>query len=104
MAKDINQLIKGRQVRPMHPGEILDDILVDLEVTQTQFAAALGVSRRTVNEIIQGHRAITVDTAIRISKALDSEPQLWLNLQQKVDLWDAIQSHQEEYSKIPTVA
>jgi antitoxin HigA-1 len=100
----MNQLIEGRQIRPMHPGEILADALEELGMTQTQFAEVLGVSRRTINEIIQGRRAITVDTAIRIGRALNGEPQLWLNLQQKVDLWDALQAHSEEYSRIPTVA
>jgi plasmid maintenance system antidote protein VapI len=42
--------------------------------------------------------------AIRIGKALGNGPQLWLNLQQKVDIWDAVQKHSEEYEKVSTVA
>jgi plasmid maintenance system antidote protein VapI len=42
--------------------------------------------------------------AIRVGKALGNGPQLWLNLQQKVDIWDAVQAHQEEYSKVSTIA
>jgi antitoxin HigA-1 len=102
--KDIQDMIYGRKVRPVHPGEVISDVLEDLEMTQTKFAEILGVSRRSVNEIIQGKRPITVDMAIRIGKALGNGPQLWLNLQQKVDIWDAVQKHSEEYEKVSTVA
>jgi addiction module HigA family antidote len=102
--KDIKDIIQGRKVRPVHPGEVISDVLEDLEMTQTTFAEILGVSRRTVNQIILGQRPITVDMAIRIGKALGNGPQLWLNLQQKVDIWDAVQKHSEEYEKVSTVA
>ncbi|HBK96709.1 MAG TPA: addiction module antidote protein, HigA family [Microcoleaceae bacterium UBA10368] len=102
--KDIQDIIQGRKVRPVHPGEVISDVLEDLEITQTRFAEILGVSRRSVNEIVLGQRPITVDMAIRIGKALGNGPQLWLNLQQKVDIWDAVQKHSEEYEKVSTVA
>jgi addiction module HigA family antidote len=102
--KDIQNMIQGRKVRPVHPGEVISDVLEDLEMTQTRFAEILGVSRRSVNEIVLGQRPITVDMAIRIGKALGNGPQLWLNLQQKVDIWDAVQKHSEEYEKVSTVA
>jgi len=102
--KDLQNIIQGRKVRPVHPGEVISDVLEDLEMTQTRFAEILGVSRRTVNEIVLGQRPITVDMAIRIGKALGNGPQLWLNLQQKVDIWDAVQKHSEEYEKVSTVA
>lgn len=102
--KDLQDITNGRQVRPVHPGEVISDVLEDLEMTQTSFAEFLGVSRRTVNEIVQGRRPITVDMGIRIGKTLGNGPQLWLNLQQKVDIWDAIQAHREEYNKLPTLA
>ncbi|MEZ2277887.1 MAG: HigA family addiction module antitoxin [Microcoleus sp.] len=102
--KDIKDIIQGRKVRPVHPGEVISDVLEDLEMTQTRFAEILGVSRRSVNEIVLGQRPITVDMAIRIGKALGNGPQLWLNLQQKVDIWDAVQKHSEEYEKVSTVA
>ncbi len=102
--KDIENIIQGRKVRPVHPGEVISDVLEDLEMTQTRFAEILGVSRRSVNEIVLGQRPITVDMAIRIGKALGNGPQLWLNLQQKVDIWDAVQKHSEEYEKVSTVS
>ncbi|MEG3979171.1 HigA family addiction module antitoxin [Microcoleus sp. herbarium8] len=102
--KDIKDMIQGRKVRPVHPGEVISDVLEDIEMTQTRFAEILGVSRRSVSEIVLGQRPITVDMAIRIGKALGNGPQLWLNLQQKVDIWDAVQKHSEEYEKVSTVA
>ncbi|MGB3264790.1 MAG: HigA family addiction module antitoxin [Microcoleus sp.] len=102
--KDIKDIIQGRKVRPVHPGEVISDVLEDIEMTQTRFAEILGVSRRSVSEIVLGQRPITVDMAIRIGKALGNGPQLWLNLQQKVDIWDAVQKHSEEYEKVSTVA
>jgi antitoxin HigA-1 len=104
LMENIFEPVKDRKIRPTHPGEIILDILEDIELSQTQFAKTLGVSRRTVNQIIQGHRPITVDMAIRIGKALGNGPVLWLNLQQKVDVWDALQNHKEEYEKVLTVA
>jgi antitoxin HigA-1 len=101
---DVQDMIHGRQIRPVHPGEVISDVLEDIGMTQTSFAEVLGVSRRTVNEIVQGRRPITVDMAIRIGKALGNGPQLWLNLQQKVDIWDAIQTHREDYDRVPTLA
>ena len=81
---DVQDMIQERQIRPVHPGEVISDVLEDIGMTQTSFAEVLGVYRRTVNEIVQGRRAITVDMAIRIGKALGNGPQLWLNLQQKL--------------------
>ena len=100
---NLEKIFLERKVRPTHPGEVISDILEDLEITQTKFAEIIGVSRRSVNEIIQGQRPITVDMAIRIGKALGNGPQLWLNLQQKVDIWDALQANREDYDKLATI-
>lgn len=105
--QELQDTIKGRKIRPAHPGEVLADILEDIEISQTAFAEMLGVSRRTINEIVQGRRPVSVDMAIRIGQSLGNGPQLWLNLQQTVDIWDAFQSNEEEYkklSKIPELA
>ncbi|MBE9238033.1 HigA family addiction module antidote protein [Anabaena aphanizomenioides LEGE 00250] len=92
-----------RLARPIHPGEVIADILDDLEVNYNDFAEVLGVSHQTIQEIINGEKSITVDIAIRLGKSLGNGPRLWLNLQQKVDVWDALQSHQEEYNKVMTL-
>lgn len=101
--KDLQSIIEGREVRPAHPGAVLADIFEDMEINQTSFAKTVGVSRRSINEIIQGRRSITVDMAIRIGKALGNGPELWINLQQKIDIWDAMQANKEEYEKVPCI-
>jgi addiction module HigA family antidote len=90
-----------RKRRPTHPGEVLrEDVLPGLGMTQGDFASWIGVSRRTVNEILQEKRPITVDTAHRLARALNTSPDVWLGLQQDVDLWDAMQSNKKTYERI----
>jgi len=79
--------------RPTPPGEILRrEFLEPLEITQTAFANHLGITHHRLNEIIRGKRGITTDTALRLSRVLGTTPDLWLNMQQAVDLYDAIHS------------
>jgi addiction module HigA family antidote len=77
-------------IRPVHPGEVIADLLEDLDMTTIDFARKLDVSPDTVEAIIQGRIPVTVDMAIRLGKALGNGPQLWINLQQKVDISDTI--------------
>ena len=92
-----------KQVRPVHTGEVIADLLEDLEMTTIDFAKKLDVSAETVEAIIQGRIPVTVDMAIRLGKALGNGPQLWLNLQQKVDIWDIMQKKAAEYNKVASV-
>ena len=94
-------MLNGRKRRPTHPGEILrEDVLPETGVTQGEFARLLGVSRRTVNEILQEKRPVTVDTAHRLARVLGTSPDVWLGLQQDVDLWDALEANKQEYERI----
>jgi antitoxin HigA-1 len=94
-------MLNGRKRRPTHPGEVLrEDVIPALKITQGEFARTLGVSRRTVNEILQEKRPVTVDTAHRLARALNTSPDVWLGLQQDVDLWDALQARKSEYERI----
>lgn len=91
--------------RPTHPGAILrEDILPETGLTQTDLADLLGVSRRTINEIVQEHRPVTTDMACRLARAFGSSPQFWLNMQQAVDIWDANQEKGGEYEGIHLIA
>jgi addiction module HigA family antidote len=75
---------------PIHPGEILsEEFLKPAGITQDRFAEALGVSRRTVNEIVRGRRSITAEMAIRLSKALGTSAEMWMGLQTDYDLLTA---------------
>jgi len=74
--------------RPTHPGEILrEDVLPALGMTQKGFADHLGVSRLTVSEILNEKRSVTPDMAIRLGKLLGNGPELWLRMQQALDVW-----------------
>lgn len=76
--------------RPTHPGEFIRaDILEKFGLTQESLAQRLGVSRRSVNQLVNGKRSITADMAWRLGQLTRTSPQLWLNLQAAVDLWDA---------------
>jgi antitoxin HigA-1 len=79
--------------RPTTPGEMLvEEFLHPLGITQTEFARSIKVPFARLNEIVNGKRGVTPDTALRFSKALGTTPELWLNLQQVVDLYDALHS------------
>ena len=99
----LEHIVNNRLTRPAHPGEVLADVLDDLKITKAEFAKVLNVSTETVNEIIDGKKAITIDIAIRLGKALGNGPQLWLNLQQKIDIWDAMTANKEQYEKVHCV-
>jgi antitoxin HigA-1 len=88
------------QIRPVYPGEIIADVLEDLEITTIDFAKKLDMSSGTVEAIVQGRIPVTVDMAIRLGKALGNVPQLWLNLQQKVDIWDTMQEKRRMTGKL----
>jgi addiction module HigA family antidote len=79
--------------RPTHPGQILlEEFLMPLGITQKEAAERLRMSYPRMNEIVKGKRAVTPDTALRFAKFTGTEPEFWLNLQQAVDLWDALRS------------
>ncbi len=81
---------------PPHPGEILkEDCLVPLELSITEAASALGVTRQALSALINGRGGVSPEMAIRLSKAFNTTPQLWLNLQQQFDLWRAQQKTDE---------
>jgi addiction module HigA family antidote len=76
--------------RPTHPGLLLhEEVLKPLGITITEAAARLGVSRKTLSGIINGHYPVTTDMALRIAKATDTTPESWLNMQIRLDLWEA---------------
>jgi addiction module HigA family antidote len=94
-------MLNGRKRRPTHPGEILrEDVMPEIGLSQGEFADLLGVSRRTVNEILQERRPVTVDMAHRLARALKTSPDVWIGLQLDVDVWDALQERKSEYDRI----
>jgi addiction module HigA family antidote len=82
--------------RPTHPGNIIkEDYLIPLSITIKDMAENLGVSRKTLSKIINERGAITPDMALRLSRAFDTTPAFWLNLQKNFDLWQAEMESQE---------
>ncbi len=75
---------------PPHPGQFLESrFLRPLGLTQTDLAAALGVSRRRVNELINGRRGITPDTAVRLALYFRNDAAFWMHLQVAWDMRNA---------------
>lgn len=72
--------------RPIHPGEILADELAELEMTPTELARQIEVPANRLSQIINGKRAITGDTALRLGHWFGMNPQFWLNLQSAYEL------------------
>ena len=77
--------------KPVSVGEILNtEFLEPLAITQQALAEAMGVSRKTINELCNNKRAITADTALMLAKAFQTSPEFWLNIQTRNDLWLAL--------------
>ncbi len=90
--------------KPTHPGEILRlDVLPALEMTQTDFAERLGVSRLSVSELLHGKRALSADMAMRVARLTSTTPESWLRMQEALDLW-ALGKDSKRYRHIEPVA
>ena len=87
--------------RPTHPGEMLrEDFMPDYGLTVAGLAAALGVSRQTVNELLRERRAVSPEMALRLSRLFGNSAEFWLNLQRGVDLWEAEAAIKDEVRRI----
>lgn len=90
--KKIIRSLRNPNRRPTHPGAILrEDILPEINITQTALANYLGVSRLTVSEILHEKRGISAEMAVRISKVIGGTPESWLHMQEALDLWEVEQ-------------
>jgi addiction module HigA family antidote len=77
--------------QPVSVGEMITvEFLVPLGLTQGQLAQAMGVSRKTVNELCTNRRSITADTALMLARVFGNTAEFWLNLQQRNELWKAL--------------
>lgn len=74
------------KMRPIHPGEILREELDTIEMSANSFARRLSVPTNRITGILNGQRAITADTAIRLARFFGTTPEFWLNLQRDYDL------------------
>ena len=77
--------------QPVSVGEMItEEFLSPLGLTQGQLAEAMGVSRRTVNELCTNRRAITPDTALILARVFGNSADFWLNLQRRNELWKVL--------------
>jgi len=77
--------------KPVGVGETLtEEFLVPMKLTQGALAEAMGVERKLVNEICNGRRSVTADTALMLARVFGNSPDFWLNVQRRTDLWLAL--------------
>lgn len=78
--------------KPTHPGNVfLEDVMKPLNLSVTDAARMLGVSRKTLSEFVNEKASLSPEMAIRISKATNTSAESWMNMQQKLTLWNAYQ-------------
>jgi addiction module HigA family antidote len=78
---------RRKKIEPIHPGEILnEEFLAPLGISQYRLAKDTSVPPRRINEIVRGQRAISADTALRLSRYFGTSERFWQNLQGRYDL------------------
>lgn len=83
---DFSDVSDGYLLAAVHPGEILlHDFMEPLGITQHRLATSIGVPPRRINEIVHCNRAVTADTALRLSRFFGTSPELWTRLQASYD-------------------
>ena len=92
---------RARQVRPIHPGEMLrEDFIPDFGLSVSRLARALCVSRQSVNELVRERRAVSPEMALRLSRLFGNSAEFWLNAQRTIDLWDAEQAAGPDINRV----
>ncbi len=85
----------------IHPGEVLnEEFLVPMNISAYRLAKELSIPQTRISEIIRGRRAITADTAMRLSHFFGTTPEFWLNLQNSYDLEKIKRDKAEEFERI----
>ncbi|MBP7738535.1 MAG: HigA family addiction module antidote protein [Spirochaetes bacterium] len=88
---------------PVHPGIILlEDVIKPLNLTITKASECMGISRKTLSELVHGHCVLTPEMAVRIGEATGTTPESWLEMQNRLSLWEAKQ-HQPRVKPLANV-
>lgn len=77
---------QAKRLPPLHPGEVLQELLKEAGMTANALATALRVPANRIGGIVKGQRGITADTALRLARYFGTSAQMWVNLQAKYDL------------------
>ena len=79
-----------RQMPPAHPGGVLKELFMEpLEIGVKQLATHLDVAPKTISALVNGHQGISIEMALRLSKAFNTSTEVWINMQRDYDLWYA---------------
>lgn len=93
-----------RSRAPAHPGELLrEDVLPALDISVSEAARHLRVTRQTLHRVLAGAAAVTPNMAVRLGKLCGNGPGIWLRMQENYDLWHAERELAEEVEQIPTL-
>ncbi len=87
-----------RMHNPAHPGEVLREQMGEMSVSK--FASHLGVSRVTLSRLLNGNAGVSAEMALKLSEALGTSPELWLNMQTQYDLWRASRSRRKRVAPL----
>ncbi len=87
-----------RMHNPAHPGEVLREHMGEMPVNK--LAAHLGISRVTLSRVLNGSSGISAAMALKLSEALGTSPELWLNMQTQYDLWRASRNRRKKIEPI----
>lgn len=75
---------------PPHPGEVLKELYLEpLNLSITEAAEGLQVTRKTLSMLVNGHAGVSAEMALKLAKAFKTTPESWLNLQQQYNLWES---------------
>ena len=92
---------RSRDRCPTHPGKVLrDDILPALNMSVTDAAKALNVTRQTLHRILAGTTSVTPEMALRLGKFCGNGPSLWMRMQEVCDLWHAERAIASDLARI----
>lgn len=95
--------VTERTRRPSHPGALLRAIIEEMGWSQGEFAARIGVSRRTINEVLVGKRPLSPDLAHRVGRLLGNGAGFWIRFQNQRDTWDALHMDTQIYEAIEPI-
>jgi len=96
--------MRVRKRQPVHPGGILKrHYLEPLGLSISQVALALGISRQKLSSLINAKGSISPDMALRLSRAFDTSPELWMRLQENYNLWYA-RRHSSEWRRVQKIS
>jgi antitoxin HigA-1 len=93
----------NRMHNPAHPGEVLQDTVL-AEMTVTEFAKRLGVSRVALSRVVNGRAAVSAELAIRLAAALGGSAESWLKMQMAYDLWRAQKKRRQKIQRLRSAA